>query len=112
EQLVVTNDILEVIIDKSPRYFAPPSGSFNDTVVHHADQLNMETLLWTVDTIDWQDPSVSVMMNRVHDNIHLCVTILILNIETVRDGLEDIISSLKESNYKIGTVETLLDEKR
>jgi len=112
EQLVVTNDILEAIIDKSPRYFAPPSGSFNDTVVHHADQLNMETLLWTVDTIDWQDPSVSVMMKRVNDNIHPGATILMHPTESVRDGLEDIISSLKESNYKIGTVETLLDEKR
>src|SRR5699024_12494717 len=52
EQLVVTTDILVAIIDKSPRYFAPPSGSFNDTVVHHADKLNMETLLWTVGTND------------------------------------------------------------
>src|SRR5699024_12663405 len=76
EQLVVTNDKLEAIIDKSPRYCAPPSGSFNDTVVHHADQLNMETLLWIVDTIDWQDPSVSVMMKRVHYNIHPGTTIL------------------------------------
>src|SRR5699024_9302143 len=112
EQLVITNDIIEAIIDKSPRYFAPPTGSFNDTVVHHDDQLNMETLLCTVDTIDWQDHSVSVMMKRVNDNIHAGVTILMHQTEAVRDGLEDIMSSLKESNYKIGTVETLLDEKR
>src|SRR5699024_3965497 len=95
-----------------PRYFAPPSGSFNDTVVHHADQLNVETLLWTVDTIDWKDTYVYVMMKRVNDNINHGTTILMHPTEYVRDRIEDIISSLKESNYKIGTVETLLDEKR
>src|SRR5699024_11683383 len=63
EQLVVTNDISEAIIDKPPRYFAPPSGSFNDTVVDRSGQLNMETLIWTVDTIDWRYRSCYVTMN-------------------------------------------------
>src|SRR5699024_7230752 len=112
EQLVVTNDILEAIIDKSTRYFAPPSGSSNDTVVHHADHLNMDTILGTVDSIDCHDPSGSVMINRVIDNIHSSATILMHRTESVRDGVVDIISSLKETNYNIGTVETLLDEKR
>src|SRR5699024_6306775 len=99
EQLVVTNDILEAIIDKSPRYIAPPSGSFNDTVVHHAYQSDMVTLLWTVDTIDWQYPSVSVMMMRVNDNIHPGATILMHLTESVTYGLLNIISSLIESKY-------------
>src|SRR5699024_12831141 len=101
EQLVVTNDILEAIIDKSPRYFAPPSGSFNDTVVHHADQLSMETLLWTVDTIDWRDTSVSVMMKRVNDNIHPGGTVLMHPTESTSDGLEYLIINCIESNSKM-----------
>lgn len=112
EQIEETNDILEAITDESPRYFAPPSGSFNDTVVNIADGLNMETLLWTVDTIDWQNPSVSVMMKRVNDNIHPGATILMHPTASVREGLEEMISDLKGADYEIGTVETLMDEKR
>src|SRR5690625_7977573 len=76
EQISTTFTIIEAIIDKTPKWFAPPSGSFTDKVVDNADHLNMETILWTVDTIDWKNPSVSVMMNRVMTKIHPGATIL------------------------------------
>ena len=38
------------------RWFAPPSGSFRDEVVKIADDFQMGTIMWTVDTIDWKRP--------------------------------------------------------
>src|SRR5699024_5996498 len=65
EQIKSTNDILQGITRQTPHLLAPPSGSFNDQVVTIAHQFKMETILWTVDTVDWQNPSVETMLHRV-----------------------------------------------
>jgi len=111
-QIDKTNDVLEAITGKRPIWFAPPSGSFNEQVVSVAHDLDMETILWTVDTIDWQNPSVSVMINRVMDNIHPGATILMHPTEVIAEGLESLIVQLKEQGYNLGTIESLLSEKR
>src|SRR5699024_223294 len=110
EQIVETNDIIEAIIGKQPKWFAPPSGSFNDKVVKIADEEGMKTILWTVDTIDWQKPSVSVMINRVTSNIHPGATILMHPTTSVAQGLEQLIVEIKEQDLKLHTIEELLKE--
>lgn len=112
DQMIQTNDIIEAIIGKTPKWFAPPSGSFTDEVVEIADHLNMETILWTVDTIDWKKPSVSVMINRVITNVHPGATILMHPTLPVAKGLKQMVDELKAEGYKIGTIETLLSEER
>lgn len=112
EQIEQTNDIIEAIIDVKPKWFAPPSGSFNDNVVNIAHDLDMETILWTVDTIDWKNPSVSVMINRVINNIHPGATILMHPTEPVAQGLAPLIQEIKQKDLSIGTIESLLNENR
>lgn len=112
EQIEKTNSIIEAIIDERPKWFAPPSGSYNDDVVNIAHNLGMETVLWTVDTIDWKNPSVSVMINRVMNKIHPGATILMHPTEPVSQGLDELIEEIKHENYKLGTIENLLSEKR
>lgn len=112
QQIAETNGILEAIIDYQPKWFAPPSGSFNQQVVEIADELSMETVLWTTDTIDWQNPAVSVMINRVKENLHPGATILMHPTEPVAEGLEELIQEIKAADYNIGSVEALLSEKR
>lgn len=112
EQITKTNDILEAIIGETPKWLAPPSGSFNDTVVRIAHEESMQTILWTVDTIDWQNPSVSVMMNRVIKNLHPGATILMHPTTPVAQGLDRLINEIKQEDYKIGTIEQLLQESR
>ncbi|HLR80197.1 MAG TPA: polysaccharide deacetylase family protein [Bacillota bacterium] len=112
DQLSQTNDIIKGITGKTPQWFAPPSGSYSDEVVDIAYHLKMETILWTVDTIDWKNPSVSVMINRVMGKIHPGATILMHPTSAVAEGLDPLIDEIKEKEYKIGTVEQLLSEKR
>ncbi|MDY0405837.1 polysaccharide deacetylase family protein [Virgibacillus sp. 179-BFC.A HS] len=112
EQITKTNEIIEAIIEKKPRYFAPPSGSFSDQVVQVAHRLQMETILWTVDTIDWKKPSVSVMMNRVMSKLHPGATILMHPTPSVSKGLDPLIKGIKEKGYKLGTLDKLLSPER
>jgi len=112
QQIDKTNHILEAITGYRPTWFAPPSGSYNDSVVRVALDLQMETILWTVDTIDWKNPSVSVMINRVMGNIHPGATILMHPTESIALGLEHLIDEIKHEKYKIGTIEDLLSTNR
>lgn len=112
DQIERTNQIIKALIEETPKWFAPPSGSFNDDVVEGAHELNMETILWTVDTIDWKNPSVNVMMNRVMTNIHPGATILMHPTSSTIQGLPLLIKEIRSEGYKIGTVEQLLSEDR
>ncbi|WP_087972862.1 polysaccharide deacetylase family protein [Oceanobacillus rekensis] len=112
EQIDQTNQILTAITGKKPTWFAPPSGSYNDRVVQIADNLNMETILWTVDTIDWKNPSVSVMLNQVKEKLHPGATVLMHPTSSTANGLNQLIEIIKENGYKISTIDLLLSEER
>ncbi|WP_067730027.1 polysaccharide deacetylase family protein [Oceanobacillus damuensis] len=112
EQIDQTNQILKAITGKRPKWFAPPSGSFNEAVVQAASDLDMETILWTVDTIDWKNPSVSVMINRIQEKIHPGATVLMHPTSSTANGLEELIKLIKDSGYKLGTIDLLLSEER
>lgn len=112
EQITRTNEIIRGITGDTLKWFAPPSGSFNDQVVKTADNLNMETVLWTVDTIDWKNPTVSVMMNRVMNNIHPGATLLMHPTAPIAKGLDDLIVTIRDKGYRIGTITSLMSSKR
>ncbi|WP_077601208.1 polysaccharide deacetylase family protein [Oceanobacillus sojae] len=111
-QIEETNQILKTITGKQPKWFAPPSGSYKDETVETAAELEMETILWTVDTIDWKNPSVSVVVNRIQNNVHPGAMILMHPTQASTGALEQMITGIKEKGYKIGTVESLLSESR
>lgn len=112
EQISQTNEIITAITGKRPKWFAPPSGSFNEQVVLSANNLEMETILWTVDTIDWKNPTVNVMIDRVNKKIHPGATVLMHPTPVIASGLDDLIKMIKEKGYRIGTIEKLMNEER
>ncbi|GAB3067042.1 polysaccharide deacetylase family protein [Virgibacillus ainsalahensis] len=112
EQLTQTNEIIKATTGITPKWFAPPSGSYTDEVVRNAHQLKMNTVLWTVDTIDWKNPSVSVMINRVNDKIHPGATILMHPTPSIVEGLAPLIKNIKNKGYGIGSIDKLLNEER
>lgn len=112
EELQKTNDIIEKTLNIQPKWFAPPSGSFNDETVKIAHELNMYTILWTVDTVDWKKPNSTEMVNRVVANVHNGAMILMHPTKPVAEGLDRMISEIKQKGYQLGTVSEMMDEKR
>jgi probable sporulation protein (polysaccharide deacetylase family) len=112
EQLVKTNEVIEATTNKKVKWFAPPSGSYRDAVVEIASELGMGTIMWTVDTIDWQRPEPSVLINRVMGKIHPGAIILMHPTSSTAKSLDVLIRGLKKQGYEIANVSTLLDEKR
>ncbi|MDR3216024.1 MAG: polysaccharide deacetylase family protein [Clostridiaceae bacterium] len=69
EEIVVTDKLLtEILGEKPSNLFAPPSGSFNDNTFKAAASLNMLTVMWSKDTIDWRDHDGPTIFKRATTN--------------------------------------------
>jgi probable sporulation protein (polysaccharide deacetylase family) len=112
DQLVKTNEVIEATTGVKCKWFAPPSGSYRDDVVKIAHELHMKTIMWSVDTIDWQKPSPSVIVERVMSKIHPGAMVLMHPTASTSQALETLILSIKQKEYEIANVSTLLDEER
>ncbi|MBN3545798.1 polysaccharide deacetylase family protein [Fictibacillus barbaricus] len=112
EELKQTNEVIHATLDKSPKWFAPPSGSYRNDVVQIAADLDMKTILWSVDTIDWRNPDPEEMVSRVLGKVHPGAMILMHPTASSSAGLEKLIKGIKEKGYSIGTVSDLMDEER
>jgi probable sporulation protein (polysaccharide deacetylase family) len=112
EQLVKTNDVIEATTRKKPSLFAPPSGSYRQEVVDIASELNMQTILWSVDTIDWQKPTPDVLIERVMTKVHPGALILMHPTDSTAKSMDSLISKIRDKQLRIGNVTNLLSEKR
>ncbi len=110
-ELKKTNEVIEATTGVKCKWFAPPSGSYRDDVVKIAHDLKMGTIMWSVDTIDWQKPSPSVIVERVTSKLHPGAIILMHPTLSTAEALEPLIKAIKQK-YEIGNVSMLLDEKR
>lgn len=111
-ELKKTNNIIKRTLGIKPEWFAPPSGSYNKTTVEIADQLGMETILWTVDTVDWRKPIASEMVRRVVSKVKNGTMILMHPTKPVAKGLKTMLSGIKKKGYQVGSVSELMDEER
>lgn len=112
EEIVKTNEIIKATTGIVPKWFGPPSGSFKDDVVKIAAEENMKLVMWTVDTIDWKKPDPNEMVNRVATKVSAGAMILMHPTSSTADGLEKLIQTMKEKEYQIASVSTLLSEER
>ncbi|WP_053362166.1 polysaccharide deacetylase family protein [Bacillus sp. FJAT-27251] len=112
EEIAKTNDVIEATTGKMPKWFAPPSGSYKEEVVKIAAAHRLGTVMWSVDTIDWQKPSPEVLISRVNGKLHNGAMILMHPTDSTAKALDRLITEIKARNLEIGTVTEMLSEKR
>ena len=112
EEIKKTNEVIEATTGKKAFWFGPPSGSYRDETVQIAHSLQMRTVMWTVDTIDWQKPSPELLIQRVTSKVHPGAMILMHPTDPTAKALERLIEDIKGRNLRIGTVSKLMDEER
>ena len=86
------------------RLFAPPSGSFSKTTLSVANELGYQTIMWSKDTIDWRDNSVSLIVKRATENITSGDIILMHPKPHTLTALPEIIKNIKKANLNAVTV--------
>lgn len=112
EEIKKTNDVIEAVTGVQTKWFAPPSGSYKDEVVQIAAAHKLGTVMWSVDTIDWQKPTPEKLINRVMGKVHNGALILMHPTESTAASLEQLIIQIKAQDMQIGTVSDMLSENR
>ncbi|MDQ0270178.1 polysaccharide deacetylase family protein [Cytobacillus purgationiresistens] len=112
EEIRKTNEVIEATTEEKVSWFAPPSGSYRDQTVQIASEEKLGTVMWTVDTIDWQKPSPEQLLNRVLNKVDNGSMILMHPTASTEQALDRLIKGLKQKGLQISTVSKLLSEDR
>lgn len=104
-------DLLSVVERVAP-YFRPPNGDYDDLVIDTARELGFETIIWSVDSLDWKNPGSSYMVSRVLKRSFPGAIILCHASDSSREihlALPGIISGLRKKGYRLVTLSQLAE---
>jgi peptidoglycan-N-acetylglucosamine deacetylase len=103
---------VELLGGPRPGLFRPPYGSFNATTMRELHALHLLMVLWSVDTEDYQQPGVSVIVQRALAGAHPGAIILMHDAGGTRTqtiaALPIIIRDLRAGGFHLVTVPELL----
>ena len=112
EEISKADSIIKNILNIEPKYFAPPSGAYNDNTIIAAKDLNYDIIMWSIDTIDWREDSDEEKIKaRVLDKMHNSAIVLMHPTEETIKALPDIILNLSSNGYKIGKISDIINDK-
>ncbi|MCE5284464.1 MAG: polysaccharide deacetylase family protein [Pelosinus sp.] len=110
KELDMTDNLISQHAPK-PTLFRPPQGKYNPIISKISRNHGYTTILWSIDTLDWQRPPVGQVVNTVLKNIKPGSIILLHDGVTnspTPEALGFIIDGLKERGYELVTVSELL----
>lgn len=110
EEISKTEKLIQELTGQKCSLFAPPYGEWDKEVVLTAAKLGYRTVMWTIDTIDWQQPGVDTIVRRVLDNLVPGSIILMHPTDQTVKALPQILSGAKEKGFKFITVSQLITE--
>lgn len=65
EELTINIKLIEDLINIKPTLFRPPFGYYNNTLIEVCDDLGLQCIEWSVDSLDWKGLSASEISGRV-----------------------------------------------
>ncbi len=109
EELATVNQKITAITGKEVGYFRAPFGEYNDTVVETATSLNMQTVQWDVDSLDWKGISGEEIATRVLSKVKSGSIILMHNnSDHVLDALPLVLDGLNARGLTPTTLDRLI----
>ncbi|MCD6385301.1 polysaccharide deacetylase family protein [Candidatus Sumerlaeota bacterium] len=114
DELLSTQEIIKKTVGITPRLFRPPYGSLNKTVRQVAKELDLQIIMWSLDTDDWRLSSTKEkIVSRVMKEIRPGDIILMhdRNTRTI-EATAELIPLLRERGYRFVTVTELLKAKQ
>lgn len=95
-----TEQIIKNVTGKETQLYAPPSGEREDHVVKAAHDLGYQTILWSIDTIDWKRPAPNTIVTKILDKAHNGAIVLMHPTESTIKALPVVIPELKKQGFK------------
>jgi len=110
EQILRAEQLITELTQIKTTLYAPPYGEYNDTVLSAATELGYTTIMWSIDTIDWQRPPAEIIINRVMKKIDNGAIILMHPTESTAKALPELIRQIKNKGYTIATVSDIIKQ--
>jgi probable sporulation protein (polysaccharide deacetylase family) len=112
EEIMKTQKLLKQLLGVDNRLFAPPSGHFDDETIKLTDELGLQTVLWTIDTVDWKKPEPSWIVQKISSRLEPGAMILMHPTSSSSLALPDMIKEIKNRGLTLGTVSELISPSR
>lgn len=107
EQIEKTDNAIAELVGFAPTLVRPPYGNVNKKVI---DTVPGTLVNWSIDTSDWRDRDVDMIMNNLERQIHEDGIILMHDTyETTAQAVEQILAKYTEEGYEFVTVSELLE---
>ena len=109
KELISSTNKIKETINKEVKLFRAPFGDYDNEVIKVSSSLNLYTIQWDVDSLDWKDLSSKEITNRVVKKTKSGSIILCHNngLHT-HEALPYILSNLKEKGYKFVPIGELI----
>lgn len=103
-----SRDLLAELTGVSTRLYAPPYGEVDARIARIAAELDHWTIMWTLDTIDWQRPAPEVVVRRIVPRAQPGAIVLMHPTEPTVAALPTMLDALVDAGWQIVPVGDLL----
>lgn len=108
-EIISVNQKICNITGKTPNVFRPPYGDYSDTVIKTMRELNMHTIQWSIDSLDWKEYGKQELINRVLKKVKSGDIILFHNnAKYTPDALPEILTELQNQGFAVCSVGELI----
>ena len=102
-------ELIEKITNKKVELFRAPFGSYNNSLLDIAENNNLITIQWDVDSLDWKGLSAEAITTRIINGVKNGSIILCHNnSDHIVDALPMILDRLNKKGYTVGSVGELI----
>ncbi|WP_274365190.1 polysaccharide deacetylase family sporulation protein PdaB [Paenibacillus thermotolerans] len=112
KQIRMADGILTEVTGQRPKLLRLPNGDFDKRVLKIADELGYRTIQWGTDSLDWENPGVETIVNRVLSGAHPGDIVLLHASDSAKEthkALPEIIDKLRAKGYDFATVTELIE---
>lgn len=110
-QIQTAHMILSEETGTTPNLIRMPNGAFDKRVLRIANELGYTVIQWDTDSLDWKNPGVDAIINRVVSRAHPGDIVLLHASDSCKqthEALPVIIDRLRAQGYEFVTVSELL----
>lgn len=111
EEIMKAHNRVKELTGVDMKYFRPPYGDYNNTVVGTARECGYYTIQWDVDSLDWKDYGIDSIIKMTVNNKKLGNGSIILmhnGAKYTPEALEQVIVGLKDQGYELVPISQLI----
>lgn len=115
KEIMTAHESIKEVTAVEANLIRTPNGDYNDEVIKAAEECGYRVIQWSVDSLDWMNPGVNTIINRVSKKVHPGAIILMHASDTCKqttEALPQVIKELRKQGYEFVTVSELLQESK